>query len=489
MQLTSKQKEKLNDFKNAYMMIFNKNNDKYMTFTINTIFENVEKNYVEFSDEISRISIEYENDKLNILKAENGYYSLLDFLLNRVFKNIEEIDFTRGENAYNYNNNIMHININRYDKYYNCYSSNGERLFPDDFLQLQKKKSIMHESGHAFQNKRECEFDWTLDKKQMIANELNLILGRKYNLNNHFENISDRFRVIPFRDMRNDNLGEGLDEMYASLFSGVRTYNLTSNSILMSAILQENAYKYSDGKTRSSFKKNCFNGYGHDKFFFLMRALVSKQSIFYSMYFGKSDMIDEFSNEFKEIIDKYEVNVDTNIKKEIPNYPGNFFVKLLCYVSYFYYHGNELGISTVYKYEKILYDIFLEAFEKKIGLLTVKNKLIENTLGYFHNDIMYVELENDWVDSKEKIKCRELYQRIKKVNIDLPEQQNNIQNTSNKNLNNNADSFCIFDVNVINNPAHNFKIIIYFKDNEIKIASLYLNETYCLSIYKLIITG
>ena len=97
---TIAQKEKLNDFRNAYMQIFNSNNNEYMSLVINTIFDNVEKNYEEFSDEIEKVSINQENDELNILKPENGYYSLLDFLLNRVFKNIQMIDTLATGNGY-----------------------------------------------------------------------------------------------------------------------------------------------------------------------------------------------------------------------------------------------------------------------------------------------------------------------------------------------------------------------------------------------------
>ncbi len=375
MQLTNSQKERLNDFKN-YMMKFNKN-DEYLTFVIDTIFENVEKNYEEFSDEISKISVQYENDKLNILPPENGYYSLLDFLLNRVFKNILIVSLKPGVgNFYEFVHGELIIDTCRYDEYYKTCNSNGERLFSDDFLLHQKKKSIMHESGHALQCKREkcCDISYF----SILANQLQSLFGHKYNFNNYFCNISNRFFIIPFG--KNSLLREGLNEMYASLFSGVQGYNL--NLSLAESLYTRNRRKDADGKVRTSAKKNCFNAYSHDRYFYQMRALVSKQSIFNSMYFGKNDMIDEFYNTYKEIINKHVKNADSDIKDQIAYFTDDNIIKiLLTHLGSCYLHDKP----EVYKYEKILDSIFLEAFEKKISLLTTKDKLVENTIGNMYN--------------------------------------------------------------------------------------------------------
>ncbi|MEE3343771.1 MAG: hypothetical protein VZS44_06755 [Bacilli bacterium] len=144
MKLTREQRNKINDFKNVYMQIFNKDNDDYMRLVIETIFKNVEKNYEEFSDDVHKVSVYDENDGFNILKPYNDYYSLLDFLLNRVFKGIQKI--SDDENSYEDNERNVRLSKKRYDSY-------KDKGFSDDFINMQKVKSIMHESGHALQHR------------------------------------------------------------------------------------------------------------------------------------------------------------------------------------------------------------------------------------------------------------------------------------------------------------------------------------------------
>ena len=474
MKLIIAQKEKLNDFKNAYMRIFNSNNNEYMSLVINTIFDNVEKNYEEFSDEIEKVSINQENDELNILKQENGYYSLLDFLLNRVFKNIQMIDTSVHGNGYEHNQKELQLSIGRYDKYYKRFSSDGARLFSDDFLMHQRIKSIMHESGHAFQNKREN--DRFPQRTQEIRNQLISILKSKYDLNNRFVNVSNSYMRGPFES--NPAFGEGLNEMYASLFSGVLNYNL-SDSNLQSGLLNENVRADSNGRSKTSLRRNCFNGYQQCKYFYQLRALVSKQSIFNSMYFGKNDMINEFCNTYKEMIDKYEMNTNETIKNGLaPINSNNFFVRLLQTVSVAY--NNQYQLDQVYKYEKILDSIFIEAFQKRVNSLTTKDKLLQSTLGIMYSD-SYVYIENGKaVDSDERVKYLELYKRVEQLNKSLPEKNTNRQESNSNRLL----AYGIFDVNVISNPDHDMKIIVYLRNGEFEVNQIELKENNDFTIIK-----
>lgn len=479
MKLTIAQREKLNDFRNAYMQIFNPNNEEYTTLVINTIFANVEKNYEEFSDVIGKVSINQENDELNIIRPENGYYSLLDFLLNRVFKNIQMIDTSVHGNGYEFNHKELQLSIGRYDKYYKRFSSDGARLFSDDFLMHQRIKSIIHESGHAFQNKREN--DRFPQRTQEIRNQLISILKSKYELNNRFANISNSYMRRPFEG--NPPFGEGLNEMYASLFSGILNYNLNDSS-LRSGLLNENVRTDSNGRRKTSLRRNCFNGYQQYKYFYQLRSLVSKQSIFNSMYFGKNDMINEFCNTYKEIIGKYETNTDTNIKNELaPTNSNNFFIRLLQTVSVAY--NNQYELNQVYKYEKILDSIFIEAFQKKTNSLTTKDNLLQSTLEIMYSD-SYVYIENGKaVDSPERIKYYELYQKVKQKNETLPDKKINSQNSIKQNSNSNQVlAYGIFDVNVISNPDHDMKIIVYLRNGEFEVNKIELKDSNDFTIIK-----
>ncbi len=89
--------------------------------------------------------------------------------------------------------------------------------------------------------------------------------------------------------------------------------------------------------------------------------------------------------------------------------------------------------------------------------------------------------------SDEKVRYRELYEKVKKVNMILPNQQDNVKNTSNQNLNSSRMLvYGIFDVNVIKNPEHNFKVIIYFKNNNFEVNSIGSIGPSVFSIRKLI---
>ena len=466
MKLTSAQKEKLNDFRNAYMEIFNKNNDSYMTLVINTIFDNVEKNYEEFSDDIDKVSITKENDKLNILNPENGYYSLLDFLLNRIFKNIHIFKFNKG-NSYEAYKGELTIDPNRYDSYYN-------KGFSDDFLLQQKRKSIMHESNHAIENKKEC--DHHPDVSLEIANQLKMILGSKYPINTKFENVSNHAKIPSF-EINSSIFDEGLTEMYASLNSGVLRYSL-SDSNLRKAIWNHNIKKDSNGKVKTSLQRNGFNGYLYSKYFYQIRALVSKQSIFNSMYFGKKDMIDEFYNKYRDIIDKHEVATNLDIRNTISRFKGNFFENLLKEVGSPYF--NQSGIEDVYKYEEVLDSIFLEIFEKEIRTLKYKNDTLVLTLGNMYYD-SYSYIENDQlVDSKEKAAYLELYQKANQLNDTLSyKEEINKQESNNKVL-----AYGIFDVNVISNPDHDMNIIVYLRNGEFEVNQIELNDNNDFNIVK-----
>ena len=471
MKLTDSQREKLNDFKNAYMQIFNKDNNEHITLIINTIFENIEKNYEEFSDDIGFIPIGQENDRLNIIKPENGHYSLLDFLLNRLFKNIQKLDLQVSGNGYAYQNKELQILISRYDKYYGKYNANGARSFSDDFLYHQRIKSIMHESGHALQNKREC--DNFLERTQLIGNQLSIILSQKYNLNEIFENVSKKYLAGPFGS--NSVFGEGLNEMYASLHSGILNYSLRDRN-LQNALINQNQRIDFDGRRKTSFRRNCFNVYQQYKYFFLIRALVSKRSIFYSMYFGRNDMIDEFCNAYKDIISKHEESADASIKERLLlAKSNNFFVSLLQITGVAY--NNQYGLEEVCKYEKILDSIFIEAITRRINSLTAKDGLLQSTLGNIYSD-SYVYIENgSIVDSEERKKYLELYQKVALLNNSLPD----APQKSGKVL---VRSYGVFDVNVINNPNHNMKIIIYLRNGEFEVKQIEFIENNDFNIMK-----
>ena len=206
---------------------------------------------------------------------------------------------------------------------------------------------------------------------------------------------------------------------------------------------------------KSSFKRNCFNGYLHCKYFYQIRALVSKRAIFNTLFFGGDDMLNEFCNDYSEIIKKYERNTGTDIKNAPSDNFNNFFAKTLNTIGVGY--ANHHNIEKLYKYEKILDSILLEAFQKKINSLTTKDELLEETIEVMYYDsYMYIN-NGKYVDSEEKKKYLELYKKVKELNKNLPDKPKTTT----------VAFYGIYDVNVIQNPKHNMKIMIYIKDDKV----------------------
>ena len=59
---------------------------------------------------------------------------------------------------------------------------------------------------------------------------------------------------------------KGLNEMYASLYSGVLRYNLNDSS-LRKELVERNYKVDSNGKKKTSMRRNCFNNYQQSKYF------------------------------------------------------------------------------------------------------------------------------------------------------------------------------------------------------------------------------
>ena len=141
--------------------------------------------------------------------------------------------------------------------------------------------------------------------------------------------------------------------MYASLYAGVLEYDLSDKNFIHE-LANRNLRKDNNNRVKTSLSRICFNGYKQSKYFYILRALVSKKAIFNSLYFGKNDMLDEFYSNYKEIIEKYEKSIDSTMKDNISKFPGNFFNKLIMKIGYVYtYEANTNEYGNIYKYEEV----------------------------------------------------------------------------------------------------------------------------------------
>ena len=414
MVFSQKDQEKINDFKSITRVFLNSENNPEKEKVIDAIFLNIEKYYEEFKDEVPYIPAELESYQYHLLQPVNGSYSLLDFLINRALTNIEGIYINDSTNCFDHAK-IVEINIERYEGYNNL---------SKEFLDMQKLKSRLHETSHAIH-------------AQDIQNDNMYHPGRKcidnkYNLEqkvNYLQKYKDRYPNL--LDLSNKNIpasyntdyfsqpfysqsaSEGITEMYATLFSGLYNQELygivkIGNDICIPA-------------------PNYLNGYASfTRFYYHLRNLVSKKSLFSSIFFSTDEAIKEFSeNNSTEITESWEqskflereiqqINITRSkfqIEKISTQSPEDKLNVLLMEASYEYMEDSPNEVSE--EAQLILDKIFLEAYKKKIAQgynpENLKNKLEISAL---LSPMIYDEKTGEWEPTEIAGEYFDLYQKV-----------------------------------------------------------------------------
>lgn len=376
MTISASDREKLNDFKLMFKQLINLNNDQNIDEVIEALFLNIEKYYLEFGDSIKSIPVRFEPYKFHILQPINGRYSLLDFLINRAFSNIDDINAYADQNGFD-NAKFLLINPHRYDEYVGKYDF--------DFLEKQKLKSKLHETGHALQaldvvndgnihqrNVSNYKVVPLVQKVRFINRKLghkypNLL--KEYMLNGVEQTSKSEYFSVPFNN--NSLCSEGLDEMYAILFSGL--YD-EINKFDYVEIMPEKVY---------STAPNHFNGYApFCRFFYYLRCLSSKESLFMSTFLASEKALEEFASKNEKLINYWWNYEDLKSVREKVNsfnearkkYNSPLFLtdtakdklSLLLYFSSYSYVYNSSNIEDHCLDAQIALDwIFFRAFEQK----------------------------------------------------------------------------------------------------------------------------
>ena len=414
--LTDQELEKIEDFKNLAQKFYNHNNNQVRTNTINALFENIKKYYLEYKDEVADIPIQTESYKYHLLQPQNGKYELLDFLINRAISNIENIDIGE-ENAYDHAK-ILQINPNRYNEYI-------DKIEPE-IIQKMKKKSLFHETNHALQALDIINDDdihngriqsISLAEKIAYANQT---LRKKYpNLlkptsikNKKTKQLSDYF-ATPF------SLGafysEGTAEMYATLFSGLYEKNMS----YYPTKIYENVY---------IITPNYLNGYApFCRFFYYLRNLVSKESMFSSVFLGSQKALIEFSLENSAEINKV-FNKSTSIKQHLETInknreknqiekiqtdtPAQKMNALFHLASYGFMYSTPS--KETLEAQESLDKIFLEAYKKKIATsnYNIDEMLNQLQVAYLSSMITLSNDKSKWYSSEVKEEYKKLIKQL-----------------------------------------------------------------------------
>ncbi len=141
--------EKINDFLNCYFDILGIDDETTKT----CIKKGIINRYNKYKDYFPVISVDDDNFKNYIIKSDNGYYRLEDFLLNRLFQSLRYISVKSDENAefceFDGKSRTIYIAENAIREkalsLVNKWTDQEKELF----LKIIKSTVLDHELGHA----------------------------------------------------------------------------------------------------------------------------------------------------------------------------------------------------------------------------------------------------------------------------------------------------------------------------------------------------
>ena len=413
--ISKEDKIKIEDFKNIFRMTVNFNNDELINKVVDDLFKNVECIYEEYKDEISYVPVEQETYKYHILQPVNGKYSLLDFLLNRAISNIDRIYIT-DENSYS-TDKLININKSRYEEERTNYS--------DTFIEMQYRKSRLHETGHALHaldanndDTIHSKDDVDFKKKVKLFNEL---LGYKYSNLLQVSDIKNKSQKIygwrggktPFLQF---SLDEASTEYFATKYSGLYADNKNDG---LSYICQ------TIDKIEGVMVPNRFNGYSTGScLMYHLENLVSKKSIFQSMFFANGRAIEEFVIKYSKQIE----NVLERYKKELQvKFPE---------LNQFKTYGKFLSIflractpqsngfcKEVQEKNALYYEIISKMFaysyvqEYNSGRISKEKMLEILPMAYRLSPVVVDKTKNEWIDSAVRKGYKTMFKELQNENI------------------------------------------------------------------------
>lgn len=295
--------ERINDYIDAYSRAIN------ITPEVTSILKELIPNLVKkYSATITSIPVEQDGYDKYVIKPVDGKYSMEDFFLNRLFRNVWEVySKTNSVEKGGFEPNYMEIGFNMplIEKQL-VGSINTER---EDFKELDaiaRKKVIMHEFEHALQTQYSGKALFDIRYKR-IFEEIRRAKDGKYKdeTNEYSESV---FRndygtqetythsglhysgknkdVQTYREVSGfDNLNEIFNETEALDMAGARTQ--------VKIVYKNNTY-YRVKNVESS--NSSITNYG-----VLLKALLGPKETFIGMYLDPNRMFAEFNEEYNTI--------------------------------------------------------------------------------------------------------------------------------------------------------------------------------------------
>ena len=298
-------REKINDFVDCWARAINVPSN-YANLIKEVIPQLIDKYSSSFPNGITITDDPYDK---YVIKANNGVYSLEDFFLNRLLRNVWSFqkdspfkgDYQPSEMSIHFNEEKIKNQLNKV--------LDTQR---SDFNQLRKdaaRKVVMHEFEHALQTRytNEClDIRFRQAYKKIIDEIRNYKHGKYENITNTYEKLKDKNPYANF----DQYISSGFH--FSSTNKGIKTYRevkgfdelneiFNETESLDSANVTKQGYvTYKDGAyriVRNAESSNCaITEYGY-----LLKTILGNKLTFTGMYLNPSRAIQFFNDNYNEI--------------------------------------------------------------------------------------------------------------------------------------------------------------------------------------------
>lgn len=329
--------EKINDFLNCYFDTLGIDDEMTMTCIKNGIINR----YNKYKDYFPAISVNDDNFKNYIIKSDNGYYQLEDFLLNRLFQSLRYISVKSDENTesceYDEKTRTIYIAVNAMRKVALPKIKNWPDESKEFFLKILMFTVFDHELGHALKSQFDGGYKVRSDNSKRLLDTLLATLKDTMGEDKAKEifssmDFSDYISTDDLYKRLMNNLTKISDGKYSvmilstdklienysfSIGSGIDKQNSVSEKglTLIDELLQEtesmeniNCYDIPQSKLQLGNNRNYINvfylisGYrfmlGYGK---ILTSLLGIKDTFQATYLDPSHVLEKFNKQYKSV--------------------------------------------------------------------------------------------------------------------------------------------------------------------------------------------
>lgn len=310
--------------------------------TVRTCIRNgIINRYNKYKDSFPVVSVNDDGFRNYIIKSNNGYYQLEDFLLNRLFQGLRYIVENEDENAkicqYAERNRTIYIARMAMIKAAMPFIANWEEKQKDFFIDLLMKTVFDHELGHSLKTQFIDGYKVRQDDAKTIIESLFEALTASLGEKKAKEILSSDNVPLPksaddiYKELINNlsNISNGkyksmlitqeelIDNYSHSIGTGINKENYISKKAiaLIDELLQDteamenfNLYNTPQSKRIVGNNGNYINDYyiisgysfmlGYGK---ILTSILGTKNLFQATYLNPRPVIDEFNNEYQEI--------------------------------------------------------------------------------------------------------------------------------------------------------------------------------------------